>query len=585
MEEGKFKSYRETEGLDSLFMEIQGYFDHLYQSVRERRSVESFAGMDMSQDNKKLTEILDKLNLGLDPLRKSEGEVREEHIIVFIDAVLELLTFIGNKGSIKDPLKAKIDTMLYKENEVFGRRNQRRDKLMLLLSVAGTSLEVCSFNMVHTAIFALNAYLTGGMARSDQAITSDPRMVGIARTQFVDTLVEKTGRTPPQMFAYINRVRTYLLAAGLTFMTVNSFRSTASHHTLGEVISSVSHPSHAKIDARERTEFLLEFALSIIRVFLLTSMARRLGDIVRTSSLVDYAAYQRFKLGEFESERLDSSQLKNLKKLFLELQAALKRMSKDDGYDPTPLIEKIKEGFEAVVQGQTVYVKDFLKSSRRIVHEDYKRKVVLRNTGKSDSAIRQGTSKKIVNVARFELPLIRKKLSREERKELYARNKAVAKMHDHDQPVEPVIPEKNSGDFSQVCYQPTNDGAETISGREQMIRNIDFHRTLDGIQFRKFLKAMSFQQTEGGKGSHEKYALEIGGGTLIVVLSRKFDRFNDNIIKNDILRKPPYLNPEWVYWQYCEQFSFPESISAYQKLFGKEFDSKNQPSPLKQGTE
>lgn len=574
MDGERFKSCRDPGELDSLFMEIQGYFDDLFRSACDRRNIERSAGMDISQDNKKLNETLDKLNLGLEPLRKSvEGGVHEEHIMALIDAVLDLLAFTGNKGAIKPELKAKIDEMTYKENKVFGERNKHRDKLMFLLSIAGTSLEVCTANILHAAIFALNSHLSGDMVRSDSAIISDPQMAGIAQSPLVNTLVKKTGRTPPQIFAHRNKIRTYLLVAGLSFMTANSIRSMKTNHTLSEVISSASDPSNAKINANQRAEFLLKFALSTIRLLLISLLGRRLIDTVKTFSSIDYAAYQRFKLEEIEAEKLDSSQLNSFKKLFSELQKALERMSADDKYDPTPLIEKIKEALETVAAGESIHVKSFLEPSRKIVQKERKQRAVLDREVENDSAVLkivQSIRKRVLTVVTFELPPVKNKLSREERKELYTRNKAAAATRIDVKPE--LVPQEDKTETLPVAREVV-----ILNEREQLIRRVEFHRTLDGTQFRRFLKAMSFKK-ESGKGSHEKYSLEAGGGSIIVILSRTFDRFDDKVIKDDILRRSPYLNPEWVYWMYCKQFGFPESISDYQKFFGKEFDANDEQS-------
>jgi hypothetical protein len=578
MEEERSKNCRDAEELDLLFLEVHKYFDDLYKPVRERRNVEGFAGMDISRENEQLTRILDKLNKGLESFRKSPNkEVDAVHIIASIDAVLELLAFMGNSGPVKPEVRANLDEIVYMENGVSAERNTKPDRLIYLLSVAGTSLEACTMNILHTAIFAFNTHISRGIYLLDSSMAKNRKLVGIERIKSINALIEDSGKMPSQVVAGINKIRTAALAISISFMSINSLASLYADHPLTDVSGFVSSLSAPKAGARKLIENLLKMALAAVRMAFLTLVFMRLLDAIKTSNKIDYAYYQRFKLDEIESKKMDLSQIKSLRRLFTQLNAALKRMSRDDEYDPTPFIEKIREALETVAAGKSVRIKDFLKPSRRAVLDDYKQKSAIHRPAKSSSAVRRCTRKRILALSPIGLPSIGRKLSRRERKELYTRNKALrAQIENEDRgPDMDTDLHEAPEDNAEALLFPS--GAEASNEREQLIQKIEFNRTLDGLQFRRFLRAMSFKKTEGGKGSHEKYILKVGDGTFVVILSRTFDHFDDNIIKTDLLRKPPFLNPEWVYWKYCEEFGFFEAERNYEKFFGKKFDINDEP--------
>lgn len=591
---------RSPEELNSLFMKIQDRFKEFFQVVTERRNIEGFAGLDISPDNKKLNEILDKLNAEMASLGKpGEAQVNEQHIMAFIDATLDLLTFIGNKGAIKPAVKQKLDDIVLRENIDFAKQQEPQDQTMFLLSVAGSAMEAGLLNLINTAIHAFNAYTSRNLYRMDALAINDPGMDTFEHDPKFSSFAKKEGKTPRQMYALLNRFRSGVLAAGIAIMTVGSTVSMIRNHTSEHADSAITATKNPENGIMKNAETILRLALSTIRLILLYMTFTRFITAHKAVNKIDYALLQRFKLDEIDEKTPDSGKIKALKKLFSELQEALDDMHRDAGYDPTPLIGKIKEALETVAANKDIDIKEVLRTGKRETKEEIKRKKtneaqkadVTENAGDSpgiSAIIGSIRVRALQTIQRFALPPLVKKLTREEKKDLYERNKASALQKKQ---LQAAVPATDAEQTERPTPTPTSTPkpeapatqapVEVLTEREQLIKSISFQRTLDKSQFRKFLRSMTFKKMNGGgKGSHEKYTLETTAGSLMVIVSLRFDHFDDVIIKNDILKKPPHLNPEWVYWSYCKHFGFPESIKAYEEFFGKEFDAGSEPTQI-----
>lgn len=590
MGEEKPLSYLEQEGLDALFLEIQGQFDRLYQSVRDRRNVEGFAGENIAPDTEKLNKILDKLNGILEPLRAADDQtIRKEHIMASIDVILELLAFIGNKGPIKPDVKAKLDTAIRMENVKFGTEHELRSRIMYIASVAGAVMEGATLNLLHSAIFAMTAYIAK-KSEHDDTILAHSVETG-EKTDWSRSLAKLAphlGKHPEQAYAIINKLRSTVLAAGIAIMSINSAGSLrSSHQPFVDVASLISDSAPAREGNLNKMENAIKLAITTIRMFMLLAAFRRLRDSYVTIGKIDYATFQRYKTDELEKTAFSNNQLRTFGKLYVQLQDVLKRMGKNENYDPTPVIEAIKEGLEAVANGETINVRTYLEPSKRAARAEQKQKIVTQKTvekvtedGNAIENLRKRIRTSILDITRFELPEMRKKLTRQERKELYEKNKAADNTDTVEQtpvPAEQFVEDTPTpAPAAEIAAPAGTETEKTTKDREQVIKTMTFQRVLDGSQFRKFLKAMRFER-KNGKGSHQKYSLETSNGTVLVVVSANFDQFGDVVIKNDLLKQNPILNPEWIYWSYCKCFGFPESINAYEQFFGKTFDGNNEP--------
>ena len=565
MADEKPNSYRDPQELDHLFLEYSDYIAQLLSSISLRRDVETFTGGNLLKESNDLQKIIDKLNLVFEPLSKApETSLRPSHVKALVDAILALIEFTEQKGPVKPEIRAKLEAMANLEYAIYADENHRSDSKINILSLVGMGCEICMFNILNAVIFLLNAGFSGASAKADDKLLRNPRGASI-------------------------------IAAGIVFMTCNSANKAITECSLGDQMHIVS---NQKSPALVRIKAILLLAISATRMAILYLLYKKARNTFQTNKKVDFACYLRLKLDEAENGAPDPDTLGSLKKLYHQLSIALKHMEEDPLYDPTPLIIKIREALEAVNSGEQVHVRNFLKDTRKTVKDEHQRQISLMKQARKSDPARRDPIRRAIHLTRIELPPIKKSLTRQERKDLHAMQKAGECSFDTAEQVQESAPapitapsETQSTPITTLPEAETNSTPitalpesqtipapiETASDRETVIRKICFQRTLDRLNYRRFLKALGFRRDNGGKGSHEKHTLQLDGGSLVVIVSLKFSQFDDNIIKSDLLKKTPALSPEWVYWKYCRKFAFPESIVDYPKFFGKEYDPKKEP--------
>jgi hypothetical protein len=596
MGEEKPKSLREPEGMNSLFTGLQSNFDGLFKLVSGRRGAETFAGMDMTKDDQELGVILDGLNAKLEPLRQSNGgEMKIEHVMALIDAIKGLMDFMEKKGAIKPEVALKVRIQYHREIYQFARKNFGPDEKIQMLTMAGAAMELCLGSILNTAIFAVHSRFSQAASREAASIMRQPCLCQYKRNPRFKAAEKELGKNTPQLLAIGNKIRSYILAAGITFMSVSALANVNKHHTIADTITQVTGIQMPESSSRKYVEAVFRITLAAMRMILLYMAFMRIYRSHLTGRKVDFAVFQEQKLKEYAEGAPDQSEMKAYRKLYTQMQLALKRMAKDEKYDPTPLIMKAMEAMQAVSSGETVCIKDFLKPGREATAKDYRRKLEIEKEEKKKLAkVMQGTRKNAFAVSRFELPPIKKKLSRRERLELHANSKKELREEgapdchqdvgplaelEWDPEATPVPDSTPTPDSTPVPDSGPSPVPVEIDGeREKLIKKMSFHRMLDRAQYIKYLKALGFENGNGGKGSHEKYLLKTGGGTIMVVVSLHYQQYNDNILKRYLLRKNPPLNPEWVYWVYCRTFGFTEAVASYKEFFGKEFDPHIEPA-------
>lgn len=565
MADEKPNSYRDPQELDHLFLEYSDYIEQLVSSISLRRDVETFTGGNLLKESSDLQKIIDKLNLVFEPLSKApETSLRPAHVKALVDALLALIEFTEQKGPVKPEIRAKLEAMANLEYAIYADENHRSDSKINILSLVGMGCEICMFNILNAVIFLLNAGFSGASAKADDKLLRNPRGASI-------------------------------IAAGIVFMTCNSANKAITEYDQIHIVSNQTSPALVRLKA------ILLLAISATRMAILYLLYKKARNTFQTNKKVDFACYLRLKLDEAENETPDQDTLGSLKKLYHQLSIALKHMEEDPLYDPTPLIIKIREALEAVNSGEQVHVRNFLKDTRKTVKDEHQRQISLMKQARKSDPARRDPIRRAIHLTRIELPPIKKSLTRQERKDLHAMQKAGECSFDTAEQVQESAPapitapsETQSTPITTLPEAETNSTPitalpesqtipapiETASDRETVIRKICFQRTLDRLNYRRFLKALGFRRDNGGKGSHEKHTLQLDGGSLVVIVSLKFSQFDDNIIKSDILKKTPALSPEWVYWKYCRKFAFPESIVDYPKFFSKEYDPKQEPSRI-----
>ncbi len=568
MADEKPNSYRDPQELDHLFLEYSDYIEQLVSSISLRRDVETFTGGNLLKESSDLQKIIDKLNLVFEPLSKApETSLRPSHVKALVDAIMALIEFTEQKGPVKPEIRAKLEAMANLEYAIYADENHRSDSKINILSLVGMGCEICMFNVLNAVIFLLNAGFSGASAKADDKLLRNPRGASI-------------------------------IAAGIVFMTCNSANKAITEYSLGDQMHIVS---NQKSPALVRLKAILLLAISATRMAILYLLYKKARNTFQTNKKVDFACYLRLKLDEAENETPDQDTLGSLKKLYHQLSIALKHMEEDPLYDPTPLIIKIREALEAVNSGEQVHVRNFLKDTRKTVKDEHQRQISLMKQARKSDPARRDPIRRAIHLTRIELPPIKKSLTRQERKDLHAMQKAGECSFDTAEQVQESAPapitapsETQSTPITRLPEAETDSTPitalpesqtipapiETASDRETVIRKICFQRTLDRLNYRRFLKALGFRRDNGGKGSHEKHTLQLDGGSLVVIVSLKFSQFDDNIIKSDLLKKTPALSPEWVYWKYCRKFAFPESIVDYPKFFSKEYDPKQEPSRI-----
>lgn len=562
MADEKPNSYRDPQELDHLFLEYSDYIEQLVSSISLRRDVETFTGGNLLKESSDLQKIIDKLNLVFEPLSKApETSLRPAHVKALVDALLALIEFTEQKGPVKPEIRAKLEAMANLEYAIYADENHRSDSKINILSLVGMGCEICMFNILNAVIFLLNAGFSGASAKADDKLLRNPRGASI-------------------------------IAAGIVFMTCNSANKAITEYDQIHIVSNQTSPALVRLKA------ILLLAISATRMAILYLLYKKARNTFQTNKKVDFACYLRLKLDEAESGTPDQDTLGSLKKLYHQLSIALKHMEEDPLYDPTPLIIKIREALEAVNSGEQVHVRNFLKDTRKTVKDEHQRQISLMKQARKSDPARRDPIRRAIHLTRIELPPIKKSLTRQERKDLHAMQKAGECSFDTAEQVQESAPapitapsETQSTPITTLPEAQTNSTPitalpesqtipapiETASDRETVIRKICFQRTLDRLNYRRFLKALGFRRDNGGKGSHEKHTLQLDGGSLVVIVSLKFSQFDDNIIKSDLLKKTPALSPEWVYWKYCRKFAFPESIVDYPKFFSKEYDPKQEP--------
>lgn len=549
MADEKPNSYRDPQELDHLFLEYSDYIEQLVSSISLRRDVETFTGGNLLKESSDLQKIIDKLNLVFEPLSKApETSLRPAHVKALVDALLALIEFTEQKGPVKPEIRAKLEAMANLEYAIYADENHRSDSKINILSLVGMGCEICMFNILNAVIFLLNAGFSGASAKADDKLLRNPRGASI-------------------------------IAAGIVFMTCNSANKAITEYDQIHIVSNQTSPALVRLKA------ILLLAISATRMAILYLLYKKARNTFQTNKKVDFACYLRLKLDEAESGTPDQDTLGSLKKLYHQLSIALKHMEEDPLYDPTPLIIKIREALEAVNSGEQVHVRNFLKDTRKTVKDEHQRQISLMKQARKSDPARRDPIRRAIHLTRIELPPIKKSLTRQERKDLHAMQKAGECSFDTAEQVQESAPapitapsETQSTPITTLPEAQTIPAPiETASDRETVIRKICFQRTLDRLNYRRFLKALGFRRDNGGKGSHEKHTLQLDGGSLVVIVSLKFSQFDDNIIKSDLLKKTPALSPEWVYWKYCRKFAFPESIVDYPKFFSKEYDPKQEP--------
>ena len=565
MADEKPNSYRDPQELDHLFLEYSDYIEQLVSSISLRRDVETFTGGNLLKESSDLQKIIDKLNLVFEPLSKApETSLRPSHVKALVDAIMALIEFTEQKGPVKPEIRAKLEAMANLEYAIYADENHRSDSKINILSLVGMGCEICMFNILNAVIFLLNAGFSGASAKADDKLLRNPRGASI-------------------------------IAAGIVFMTCNSANKAITEYDQIHIVSNQTSPALVRLKA------ILLLAISATRMAILYLLYKKARNTFQTNKKVDFACYLRLKLDEAENETPDQDTLGSLKKLYHQLSIALKHMEEDPLYDPTPLIIKIREALEAVNSGEQVHVRNFLKDTRKTVKDEHQRQISLMKQARKSDPARRDPIRRAIHLTRIELPPIKKSLTRQERKDLHAMQKAGECSFDTAEQVQENAPtpitapsETQSTPITTLPEAETNSTPitalpesqtipapiETASDRETVIRKICFQRTLDRLNYRRFLKALGFRRDNGGKGSHEKHTLQLDGGSLVVIVSLKFSQFDDNIIKSVLLKKTPALSPEWVYWKYCRKFAFPESIVDYPKFFSKEYDPKQEPSRI-----
>lgn len=596
MADEKPNSYRDPQELDHLFLEYSDYIEQLVSSISLRRDVETFTGGNLLKESSDLQKIIDKLNLVFEPLSKApETSLRPAHVKALVDALLALIEFTEQKGPVKPEIRAKLEAMANLEYAIYADENHRSDSKINILSLVGMGCEICMFNILNAVIFLLNAGFSGASAKADDKLLRNPRGAYIREDPLYQTLEKKHKITPHSFFMLTNRIRASIIAAGIVFMTCNSANKAITEYDQIHIVSNQTSPALVRLKA------ILLLAISATRMAILYLLYKKARNTFQTNKKVDFACYLRLKLDEAESGAPDQDTLGSLKKLYHQLSIALKHMEEDPLYDPTPLIIKIREALEAVNSGEQVHVRNFLKDTRKTVKDEHQRQISLMKQARKSDPARRDPIKRAIHLTRIELPPIKKSLTRQERKDLHAMQKAGECSFDTAEQVQESAPapitapsETQSTPITTLPEAETNSTPitalpesqtipapiETASDRETVIRKICFQRTLDRLNYRRFLKALGFRRDNGGKGSHEKHTLQLDGGSLVVIVSLKFSQFDDNIIKSDLLKKTPALSPEWVYWKYCRKFAFPESIVDYPKFFSKEYDPKQEPSRI-----
>lgn len=550
---------------EQMLGNLRDLFYNQIQSVLAISGREVFYEQKTAEEAEEIPNIIESLNVQLSKLLDSSEteEVSVQDIIeVYVDSYIKFLKFLAkdkpNHQKDWDNFRVKIRKTLTDFNTEKNGKLRHDDFLAIMASISSGILYGSVGIYSNSIVSFTNAFTFNELRKTTTQDYFEEKEKEYHQSETQQKIRAKLRQTLPAYIYLPGKIKTVLalMGVGLLLLNLNTSYSDSENNN--------SIPEIANLEKNKPIKELLMilfvmteiFRLSMIifagsRIYEMFFINKKQANIMYDENLVD----ENLENVPFAEE------IKSLNKVLKVLKMELSSSNKNGNLNLDALFCELNKIFESFINKTPIDIDETIKAGRRALNENYD------NRGERAKISVEDFSTDPIN-GKVDTKATR--LTRRQRKELYAKQKLQLEFKEHAKKRESKglnaenLEENNQS--KKVNIEP-NDSSDLLDA-------ISFNLTLDNKSFKRFLGFLGFECVGGGKGSHSKYKIVRNGTSYIVIFSKNFSYFTESYIKNDLERFIKDSTKDevmYLYGIYCRFFGNNQSRKNFESIFQRKF--------------